>query len=159
MASRCSQTASATSYKNPKLRDIPEVEIDKNGKFKYILIKVHDPDIDREFKHIVRGTSKAAYHDLGDEQTPLWHVRYRKAKCAEVLAGDWEIPCKCPFIPGMLTKLAGEKFKTKAGRPAIRPERFGPRFAPLPMHGPPPATILLTDGMIAPGSGVTSSFA
>ncbi|KAK3779363.1 hypothetical protein RRG08_052585 [Elysia crispata] len=64
MASRSSQTASATSYKNPKLRDIPEVEIDKNGKFKYILIKVHDPDIDREFKHIVRGTSKASFHEM-----------------------------------------------------------------------------------------------
>lgn len=63
MASRSSQTASATSYKNPKLRDIPEVEIDKHGKFKYILIKVHDPDIDREFKHIVRGTAKAAFHE------------------------------------------------------------------------------------------------
>ncbi|GFO48430.1 14 kda phosphohistidine phosphatase-like [Plakobranchus ocellatus] len=66
MASRSSQTASATSYKNPKLRDIPEVEIDKHGKFKYILIKVHDPDVDREFKHIIRGTAKAAFHaDLG----------------------------------------------------------------------------------------------
>ncbi|CAG5135159.1 unnamed protein product [Candidula unifasciata] len=57
-----SQMSSATSYKNPKLISIPDVEIDKSGKFKYILIKVHDPDVDREFKHIVRGTSKANYH-------------------------------------------------------------------------------------------------
>ncbi|CAG5116276.1 unnamed protein product [Candidula unifasciata] len=57
-----SQTASVTSFKNPKLMSIPDVEIDKSGKFKYILIKVHDPDMDREFKHIVRGTAKAAYH-------------------------------------------------------------------------------------------------
>ena len=56
------QIASATSYKNPKLIGIKDVDIDKNGKFKYILIKVHDPDIDREFKFIVRGTSKANYH-------------------------------------------------------------------------------------------------
>lgn len=39
-----------------------DVEIDKSGKFKYILVKVHDPDVDREFKHIVRGVSKAEYH-------------------------------------------------------------------------------------------------
>jgi len=62
MAARQSHMASATSFKNPKLNTIPEVEIDKSGKFKYILIKVHDPDIDREFKHIVRGTAKCAYH-------------------------------------------------------------------------------------------------
>lgn len=54
--------SSATSYKNPKLIGINDVEIDKSGKFKYILIKVHDPDKDREFKFIVRGTSKAGYH-------------------------------------------------------------------------------------------------
>ena len=56
------QISSATSFKNPKLVAINDVEIDKSGKFKYILIKVHDPDKDREFKFIVRGTSKAAYH-------------------------------------------------------------------------------------------------
>lgn len=56
------QIASAHSYKNPKLIGIKDVEIDKSGKFKYILIKVHDPDKDREFKYIVRGTSKASYH-------------------------------------------------------------------------------------------------
>lgn len=58
------QLASVTSYKNPKLVTIHDVEIDKNGKFKYILIKVHDPDKDREFKFIVRGTSKASYHGM-----------------------------------------------------------------------------------------------
>ena len=56
------QISSATSFKNPKLVAINDVEIDKSGKFKYILIKVHDPDKDREFKFIVRGTSKASYH-------------------------------------------------------------------------------------------------
>lgn len=56
------QISSATSFKNPKLVAINDVEIDKSGKYKYILIKVHDPDKDREFKFIVRGTSKAGYH-------------------------------------------------------------------------------------------------
>ncbi|KAK7094691.1 14 kDa phosphohistidine phosphatase-like [Littorina saxatilis] len=56
------QISSATSFKNPKLKAIHDVEIDKSGKFKYILIKVHDPDMDREFKYIVRGTSKAGFH-------------------------------------------------------------------------------------------------
>lgn len=56
------QISSATSFKNPKLVGINDVEIDKSGKYKYILIKVHDPDKDREFKFIVRGTTKVAYH-------------------------------------------------------------------------------------------------
>ncbi|XP_035828762.1 14 kDa phosphohistidine phosphatase-like [Aplysia californica] len=80
-----SHMASATSYKNPKLISIPEVEIDKNGKFKYILIKVHDPDIDREFKHIVRGTSKAAYHaDIYDNAVSV--IEEKGLDC-EVLGG------------------------------------------------------------------------
>ena len=56
------QIASVSSYKNPKLAGINEVEISKSGKYKYILIKVHDPDKDREFKFIVRGNSKCSYH-------------------------------------------------------------------------------------------------
>uniref|UniRef100_A0A0B6ZMM9 Uncharacterized protein n=2 Tax=Arion vulgaris TaxID=1028688 RepID=A0A0B6ZMM9_9EUPU len=79
------QMASATSYKNPKLISIPEVEIDKNGKFKYILVKVHDPDMDREFKHIIRGTSKAAYHaDIYD--TVVGQIEEKGLDC-EVLGG------------------------------------------------------------------------
>lgn len=53
---------SVGAAKNPKLKAVPEVAIDKHGKFKYILIKVHDPSKEREFKHIVRGFSKANYH-------------------------------------------------------------------------------------------------
>lgn len=62
MAVAQSEIQSPGALKNPKLKAVPDVDIDKNGKFKYILIKVHDPDKEREFKHIVRGTAKAAYH-------------------------------------------------------------------------------------------------
>ena len=62
MAVAQSEIQSAGASKNPRLKLVSDVEIDKSGKFKYILIKVHDPDKEREFKHIVRGTAKAAYH-------------------------------------------------------------------------------------------------
>ncbi|XP_045191336.2 14 kDa phosphohistidine phosphatase-like isoform X2 [Mercenaria mercenaria] len=71
MAVSQAEIQSPGSSKNPKLKAVPDVEIDKNGKFKYILIKVHDPSKEREFKHIVRGTAKAAFHgDIFDEVTP-----------------------------------------------------------------------------------------
>lgn len=57
-----SSICSPGAHKNPKLKAIPDVEIEKSGKFKYILIKVHDPSKEREFKHIVRGHSKAGFH-------------------------------------------------------------------------------------------------
>lgn len=50
------------SFKNPKLQPVVDVDIDKNGKMKYILLKIHDPDKDREFKHVVRGYTKFEYH-------------------------------------------------------------------------------------------------
>lgn len=60
--------ASVGSSKNPKLKAVRDVEIDKSGTYKYILLKIHDPDKDREFKHVVRGSSKAAYHaDIYDD--------------------------------------------------------------------------------------------
>lgn len=62
MAVAATDIASPSAHKNPKFASIPDVKIDSNGKFKYILIKVHDPDKDREFKHIVRGTGKGSYH-------------------------------------------------------------------------------------------------
>ena len=62
MASPASAVCSPGANKNPKLKAIPDVEIERSGKFKYILIKVHDPSKEREFKHIVRGNSKAAFH-------------------------------------------------------------------------------------------------
>ncbi|KAL4218906.1 14 kDa phosphohistidine phosphatase [Mactra antiquata] len=61
---------SVGSASNPKLRAVPDVKIDKNGKFKYILIKVHDPEKEREFKHIVRGTNKSFHADILDDVTP-----------------------------------------------------------------------------------------
>lgn len=71
MAVAATDIASPSAHKNPKFAAIPDVKIDENGKFKYILLKVHDPEKDREFKHIVRGTSKAAYHaDIYDEVVP-----------------------------------------------------------------------------------------
>lgn len=62
MAVSQAEIQSVGASKNPKLKAVSDVEIDKSGKFKYILIKVHDPDKEREFKHIVRGTAKAGYH-------------------------------------------------------------------------------------------------
>lgn len=62
MAVSQAEIQSPGASKNPKLKAVPDVDIDKNGKFKYILIKVHDPSKEREFKHIVRGTAKAAFH-------------------------------------------------------------------------------------------------
>lgn len=71
MAVAQSEIQSPGSTKNPKLKAIPDVDIDKHGKFKYILLKVHDPEKEREFKHIVRGTSKASFHaDIFEEIAP-----------------------------------------------------------------------------------------
>mgnify|MGYP000123688926 FL=1 len=39
--------------------DLPDVDIDSNGRFKYILIKVIDDD---KSKFLVRGYKWAAYH-------------------------------------------------------------------------------------------------
>lgn len=63
--------ASPEAYKNAKLMTIPDVDIDKSGKFKYVLIKVHDPSGDRVFKHIVRGYARCDFHaDVYDEVCP-----------------------------------------------------------------------------------------
>ncbi|XP_071156590.1 14 kDa phosphohistidine phosphatase-like [Mytilus galloprovincialis] len=71
MAVAATDIASPSAHKNPKFTNIPDVKIDSHGKFKYILIKVHDPDKDREFKHIVRGSGKANYHaDIYDDVVP-----------------------------------------------------------------------------------------
>ena len=66
-----SEIQSSGSSKNPKLKAISDVNIEKNGKFKYILLKVHDPAKEREFKHIVRGSSKAEYHGMYNIETFL----------------------------------------------------------------------------------------
>lgn len=44
-----------------KLDQIPDVDIDPKGKFKYILIEVTDPET-KEKKHIVRGYKDCPYH-------------------------------------------------------------------------------------------------
>ncbi|GAB1598592.1 14 kDa phosphohistidine phosphatase-like [Argonauta hians] len=71
MAVAAATIASAGAFKNPKLKAIIDVDTDKNGRFKYILIKVHDPEKDREFKHIIRGYSRHEYHaDIYDDVCP-----------------------------------------------------------------------------------------
>ncbi|XP_052224405.1 14 kDa phosphohistidine phosphatase-like isoform X2 [Dreissena polymorpha] len=71
MAASQAEVQSSGASKNPKLKAVPDVDIDKNGRFKYILIKVHDPDKEREFKHIVRGYARCEYHaDIFDEVAP-----------------------------------------------------------------------------------------
>lgn len=68
--------------KNPKLKAIADVDIDKNGKFKYILIKVHDPSKEREFKHIVRGSARAQFHgDIFDEVAPAIEEQGLDCEC------------------------------------------------------------------------------
>ncbi|CAJ0594044.1 unnamed protein product [Cylicocyclus nassatus] len=44
------------------LSNVPDVDIDSSGTFKYILIKCTD-DSSREEKHIVRGYARCEYHD------------------------------------------------------------------------------------------------
>ena len=46
---------------SPKLDAIADVDIDSNGRFKYILVKVMD-EINNSSKHIVRGYEWAEYH-------------------------------------------------------------------------------------------------
>ncbi|CAN8005375.1 unnamed protein product [Ixodes hexagonus] len=55
---------SATSFET-----IPTVKLD-NGRFKYILIKVHDKNDDTRTKLIVRGSAAASYHaDIFDSES------------------------------------------------------------------------------------------
>lgn len=49
-------------YKNVKLMMIFDVDIDKSGKFKYVLIKVYDFFGDWVFKYIVRGYVRCDYY-------------------------------------------------------------------------------------------------
>ncbi|XP_077986817.1 14 kDa phosphohistidine phosphatase-like [Glandiceps talaboti] len=52
-----------------KLDAIPAVDIDSNGKFKYVLIEVHGDD--GISKHIVRGYGWAGFHaDVYEKVTP-----------------------------------------------------------------------------------------
>ena len=47
------------------INDVPEVEIDSTGRFKYILIKLTQ---DGDSKYVVRGTIRGEYHaDILDE--------------------------------------------------------------------------------------------
>ncbi|KAK3580195.1 hypothetical protein CHS0354_001327 [Potamilus streckersoni] len=63
--------ASPGAKDNPKLKAVSDVDIEKSGKFKYILIKVHDPDKEREFKHIVRGYADCGFHaEIYDKIVP-----------------------------------------------------------------------------------------
>lgn len=47
---------------SPKFSNVSDVEIDANGRFKYILIKVIDITQGGTFKYIVRGFDWANYH-------------------------------------------------------------------------------------------------
>lgn len=46
-----------------KLKSVESVKIDE-GTFKYILVKVYDPDNEDTFKFIVRGSCDAPYHGI-----------------------------------------------------------------------------------------------
>lgn len=49
---------------SPNLSNVSDVEIDANGRFKYILIKVIDRSQDGAYKYIVRGFDWADYHGM-----------------------------------------------------------------------------------------------
>ncbi len=59
----------ALAPSNPRLDAVYDVLIDENGRFKYILCKVYDPDAPADFKYIVRGTARAEFHC----KSLLWH--------------------------------------------------------------------------------------
>ena len=46
----------------PRMESLAEVEIDKEGKFKYILVKVWEEGREEAAKIIVRGTAEAEFH-------------------------------------------------------------------------------------------------
>ena len=43
-------------------KTIPNVDIDGDGRFKYVLIKVYNKPDNVNFKYIVRGNKRAGYH-------------------------------------------------------------------------------------------------
>ncbi|CAF0996284.1 unnamed protein product [Didymodactylos carnosus] len=43
--------------------DVPEVEIDNSGEFKYIQVRVTDKNNNNQLKYIVRGDAGSKYHD------------------------------------------------------------------------------------------------
>ena len=53
---------------SPKLSNVSDVEIDANGRFKYILIKVIDRSQDGAYKYIVRGFDWADYHGMSRDR-------------------------------------------------------------------------------------------
>uniref|UniRef100_A0A6G1SPT5 Sex-regulated protein janus-B n=1 Tax=Aceria tosichella TaxID=561515 RepID=A0A6G1SPT5_9ACAR len=64
-----------------KLNQIRDVDIDPSGKFKYILIKVTDPET-KEEKYIVRGYKSCAYHiNIFESVEPSITKLKCKAKC------------------------------------------------------------------------------
>lgn len=69
-----------TTDKN-KLELIPDVDIDSQGKFKYILIEVTDSET-KEKKFIVRGYKDCSYHvDILDKVEPTIAKHKCRAKC------------------------------------------------------------------------------
>ena len=55
-------TANMAEGTSTKFPNVPDVDIDANGRFKYILIKVMDKTPGGAFKYIVRGFDWADYH-------------------------------------------------------------------------------------------------
>ena len=56
---------------SPKLSNVADVEIDANGRFKYVLIKVTDESQGGVYKHIVRGFDWADYHGRFHSRLPF----------------------------------------------------------------------------------------
>ncbi|XP_020788887.1 14 kDa phosphohistidine phosphatase [Boleophthalmus pectinirostris] len=63
------------------LAKVPDVEIDPEGTFKYILLRISVKDGDA-FKHIVRGTKSAEYHNhIFEKVSPTMEALGLECKC------------------------------------------------------------------------------
>lgn len=60
---------------------VPEVDIDPNGRFKYILIKLYS-GVEDNFKYIVRGYARCGFHaDIYDEVYERVHPLGLETEC------------------------------------------------------------------------------
>lgn len=91
-----------TAPVNAKLAQVPTVQIDLNGTFKYILCKIYEGNKTTECKYIVRGSAGAGFHsDIYDDLDAM-------------LEAD-DIICEC-VGGGKITHNAEEKTITVFGK-------------------------------------------
>ncbi|KAK2193892.1 hypothetical protein NP493_6g03034 [Ridgeia piscesae] len=67
------------------LDEVEDVDIDANGRFKYVLIKLYHPDSEENYKYIVRGYKWAGYH--ADIYEDLYERVKKKGLDTECMGG------------------------------------------------------------------------